>query len=261
MSEPLGDATGSIFTADYRVRFDEAGPDGRARTSTLLRYAQDVAWQHSEARGFDRDWYAVRGLAWVVRSVGLELLAPIGMGQRLRLTTRVIGHRRIWARRLAEAWPAEGRAGGPGPLARVITDWVILDARGRPVRIPSDFGRDFASPEVQGEIQHAAPPSGEPAPPFRVRVRPHDLDPVGHVNNAAYLDWLEEAFLANGIPGATANAAPAAEVPPRTATIEYLASAGPGDEVEVTTWRDTGSWQARMTTRAAEVLRASGAPA
>ena len=253
MSEPRGDATGSIFTADYRVRFDEAGPDGRARTSTLLRYAQDVAWQHSEARGFDRDWYAVRGLAWVVRSVGLELLAPISMGQRLRLTTQVIGHRRIWARRLAEAWPAEARAGATEPFARVITDWVILDSRGRPVRIPSDFGLDFASPEVQGEIQHAAPPSGAPGPPFRLRVRPQDLDPVGHVNNAAYLDWLEEAFLDD--------AAPTAFVLPRTTTIEYLASAGPGDEVEVRTWRDADAWQARMTTGGAEVLRASGTPA
>jgi len=38
----------------YRVRFDEAGPDGLLRTSTLLRYAQDLAAFHSAKRGFDR---------------------------------------------------------------------------------------------------------------------------------------------------------------------------------------------------------------
>ena len=34
-------------SAPYRVRFDEAGPDGLLRTSVLLRYAQDLAWYHS----------------------------------------------------------------------------------------------------------------------------------------------------------------------------------------------------------------------
>jgi acyl-CoA thioesterase FadM len=246
---------GTAFSADYRVRFDEAGPDGCVRTSTLLRYAQDVAWRHSEARGFDRGWYASRGLSWVVRSVSLEVLAPIGMGETLRLTTQVIGHRRIWARRLAEARSvpdqASGRGTDEGLLARVVTDWVILDGRGRPVRIPSDFGLDFASPEVHGDIQHAEAPAGDPSATMSIRVRPQDLDPVGHVNNAAYLDWLEEAHLAVGH-------APAVRDVPRSAVIEYLSSAGPGDDVEVLTWHRGDAWQARVTDAATEVLRASG---
>ena len=91
------------FMAGYRVRFDEAGPDGTTRTSTLLRYAQDIAWRHSEEMGFDREWYQAKALSWVVRGVELELHAPIRMGHTLRLATAVVGHRRIWARRLAEA--------------------------------------------------------------------------------------------------------------------------------------------------------------
>ena len=51
-----------VHEARYRVRFDEAGPDGHLRTSGLMRYAQDVAWQHSAALGFGRDWYLERGL-------------------------------------------------------------------------------------------------------------------------------------------------------------------------------------------------------
>ncbi|HYL40985.1 MAG TPA: thioesterase family protein [Candidatus Binatus sp.] len=247
----------TAFHADYRVRFDEAGPDGRIRTSTLLRYAQDVAWRHSEARGFDRAWYAARGLSWVVRSVSLEVLAAIGMGETLRVTTQVIGHRRIWARRLAEARrlrPGEPGSEPAGELAaRVVTDWVILDQRGRPVRIPADFGLDFASPEVHGDIQRAAEPDGDPDATLRLRVRPQDLDPVGHVNNAAYLDWLEEAHLA-------ARRASAVVGLPRTSVIEYVWSAGPGDDVEVQSWSDGHAWQARISNASTEVLRASGTP-
>ena len=69
-----------VHEASYRVRFDEAGPGGRLRTSGLMRYAQDVAWQHSTALGFGRDWYLERGLTWLVRSAELEVLAPIPMG-------------------------------------------------------------------------------------------------------------------------------------------------------------------------------------
>ena len=74
---------GTGFAADYRVRFDEAGPDGRIRTSTLLRYAQDVAWRHSEDLGFDRDWYAGRGLNWVARSGEPEVLGRVWLGAAL----------------------------------------------------------------------------------------------------------------------------------------------------------------------------------
>src|SRR5215213_5141450 len=74
------DGVDNGYLAGYRVRFDEAGPDGLVRSSALLRYAQDVAWRHSEHLGFDRGWYQARGLGWVVRGLELEVREPIPMG-------------------------------------------------------------------------------------------------------------------------------------------------------------------------------------
>ena len=256
------DAVGAAtFEAEYRVRFDEAGPDGRVRTSTLLRYAQDVAWQHSEDRGFDRAWYAERGLGWVARSVSIAVLGPVGVSDTLRVSTRVTGHGRVWARRLAEARRVEAGAPSSEPVARVVTEWVIVDGRGRPVRIPMAFGLDFASPEAQDGIQHAEGPVGPPTASLRIRVRPHDLDPVGHVNNAAYLDWLEEALLAAdaGRPArGTGQAIAGVAAVPRSAILEYLASVSSGDEVDVVSWLDGPAWQARIARGRLEILRASG---
>src|SRR5215213_9529268 len=110
------------FVAGYRVRFDEAGPDGRMRSSALLRYAQDVAWRHSEDLGFDRAWYTQRGRWWVVRSVELELKTAVPMGRTLRVATAVIGHRRIWARRFGECRLADGTL-----AATVTAVWLLLD--------------------------------------------------------------------------------------------------------------------------------------
>ena len=56
---------------------------------------------------------------------------------------------------------------------------------------------------------------------------------MAHVNNAAYLDWLDEALLDSGPAAAAAVAAI-----PRTVRIEYLLQAVPGTVVTGSTWRD-----------------------
>ena len=234
------------FRAGYRVRFDEAGPDGAMRPSSLLRYAQDIAWRHSERTGFDRDWYAARGFGWVVRGVALELGEAVPMGHTLRLSTAVIGHRRIWARRLCEC-----RLAGGELAARVTTDWVLLDGRGRIVRIPEAFGLAFANPELDEDILRVPKPVGAPATAIDLDVRGRDLDPLDHVNNAVYLDWLWEAREAAG-------AAWSAE-PLRTLRIEYLASAARGDTVTVELSGSPAAWTGVIRGAAdAQFVRAEG---
>jgi acyl-ACP thioesterase len=239
------------YLAGYRVRFDEAGPDGRVRTSALLRYAQDVAWRHSEHLGFDRRWYTRRGRWWVVRAVELEVLEPIAMGRTLRVATAVIGHRRIWARRVGEMRLSDG-----SPAASITTDWVILDDRGRLVRIPEDFGLSFSNPELAGgiiRVDQADPPPE--ASRLAVRVRPHDLDPMGHVNNAVYVDWIEEALAAAGLEWATTSL-------PRRCRLEYRASGALADQVVVRTWTTGEAWQVRIgRADGVEFVRATGSPA
>lgn len=238
---------GNGFLAGYRVRFDEAGPDGRMRISSLLRYAQDVAWRHSEHLGFDRGWYLARGLGWVVRGVELELGEPVPLGHTLRVTTAVIGHRRIWARRMGECRLADGRL-----AARVTTDWVLLDGRNRIVRIPDDFGIAFVNPESHGDILRIPPPAGTPAAALTLSVRRADLDPLDHVNNAVYVDWLTEALDAAGWRAAEEPAS-------RTIRLEYLASAAFGNEVTIELFGAAAAWSARIRrSDGAELLRAEG---
>ena len=235
------------FATAYRVRFDEAGADGRLRTSGLLRYAQDIAWQHSEDLGFDRRWYTDRGRWWVVRSVELRVLAPIAIGESLRLATAVIGHRRIWARRRGEFRLPDGT-----PAAVATTDWVLLDERGRVMRIPDDFGHAFPNPALLDDIIRVGPPEAPPdATTLDLRVRPSDIDPMGHVNNAVYLDWIEEAVAAT-------DGAPILSAVPRRVAIEYAASAEPGDEVRAAAWPAPAGWWIRITrpSDGADLIRA-----
>ena len=216
-------------TVAYRVRFDECGPDGNVRTSSLLRYAQDVAWIHSELMGFDRAWYGERGLAWVVRAMELAIVAPIPLGSVIDLSTEVAGFRKVWARRRSE-----GLVGGEA-VAWAHTDWVITDTRrGMPGRVPAEIQSAFLATTRGFEPARVPlPPPAADATWLALRARPQDVDPMGHVNNAAYVDYLEETLLAAG--GA---AAAVPRLVGRRVRLEYLAPAAPGSELRAALWPD-----------------------
>lgn len=74
---------------------------------------------------------------------------------------------------------------------------------------------------------------------YRIRVRPEEIDPIGHVNNVAYLDWMQQAAMAHssalGWPGDRYRQMGAGWVV-RSHAIEYRRSARDGDEIVVQTW-------------------------
>ena len=179
-----------------RVRFDEAGPDGTLRSSGLLRYAQDVAWIHSEGAGFGRDWYGARQLMWLVRSIVLDVEGAVEYGTTLTVTTEVLGFRRVWARRRSEDFRADAPA---SRVATMIIDWVLLGPSGTPTRVPPEILGAFPVELPSFEPTRVAVPSADDAVRHTLSVRPRDLDPMAHVNNAIYLDYLEEGVeLAGG---------------------------------------------------------------
>jgi acyl-CoA thioesterase FadM len=233
----------------YGVRFDEATPDGLAKTSALLGYLGDIAWRHSEVLGFPRVWYAERGLAWVVRGLDLTLVAPIYDGDEILVSTRIGGFRRVMARRRSELRAADGTLAGD-----VSVDWAMTDGR-RPVRIPDDFtgvpGIDLA-PFTPTRVDLA------PAPPraseLRLVPRLRELDPQGHANNGVYPDWLDEAV-------ATAGGVDDVCAPARRYRMEYLRAAGPGASLRSVAWRDGPGWAWRLADDAGDLVRGRLDPA
>lgn len=222
-------------SAPVRVRFDEAGPDGFLRTSVVLRYAQDLAWFHSALRGFDRDWYRERGLTWLARAAEVGVDREVRVGDELTGTTRVVGWRRVWARRRTDFVDATGAL-----VAWTHVDWVLLDARGAPTRIPIDFQPVFGAPDAGFPLARV-PLADSPADAITARfdVRPQELDPMDHVNNAVYADWLDEQVIAAG------GQADVRAIP-RLVRLEYARAAEAGASVEAVTWRGDDGWSCRI---------------
>ncbi len=233
----------------YRVRFDEATPDGLAKTSALLGYLQDVAWRHSEIFGFARAWYAERGLAWVVRAIDILLAAPIRDGDELWVSTRITGFRRVMARRLSELRAADGTSAGV-----VVVDWAMTDGHA-PVRVPGEItgipGVERSSFVPTRVDLLPTPPD---ARPLEIVPRLREMDPMGHANNGVYLDWLDEAVTAAGGVGDVRAAA-------RRYRVEYLRGAGHGAALRSIAWRDGTGWAWRLEDDVGDLARGRLGPA
>jgi acyl-ACP thioesterase len=232
----------------YRVRFDEAGPDGLLRSSGYLRYAQDLAWIHSESEGFGREWYGQRGLTWLVRGIELDVVGEVPYGNELIVSTEVIGFRRIWARRRSEFHAPDSER----PLALAITDWVLLNARGMPTRVPAEIADAFVDANTDfTPIRLDGSPPPTDAQTLELAVRRSELDPMAHVNNAAYLDYLDEQYFAN--------VEPRTPLPtPRRYRAEFIASAEPHTQLVGRMWQAGEACGYRLeSVTGSEMLRAS----
>ena len=87
------------------------------------------------------------------------------------------------------------------------------------------------------------------ASPREFRPRRSELDPMGHVNNAAYLDYMDEQFLGldrirHGLPV------------PRRYRAEFLFSAEAGAKVVGRGWEEGPIWTYELSTDERELFRA-----
>jgi acyl-CoA thioesterase FadM len=219
----------------FRVRFEEATVEHTVRSAVLLAWAADMAWQHSTLLGFGREWYSERGLFWLVRAIRLDVLRPIHVNQQVLMSTRVWGYRRIAARRHSEVRGDSGEL-----LARLEIDWVMTNDRGMPGRVPREMLAFVAEGAPTFEMLKVILPE-VPAGAFeqRLTVRRRDTDPMAHVNNSVYLDYMEEALEAAG-------GGPLLESVPRSYVIDYVSSAERNEELVGRTWRQGGGWAYRL---------------
>ena len=219
----------------YRVRFEEATASETMRTAIFLAWVADIAWQHSTLLGFGRDWYSERGLFWLVRAVRLDVLAPVHTYESVFVTTAVSGYRRIAARRHSEVRDPSGEL-----LARLEIDWVMTNDRGVPTRVPDDFQKFVVDGTAAFDMLKVALPATPPDALERAfQVRRRDLDPLDHVNNSVYVDYLEEALEAAG-QGVLVKATP------RRYEIDFVASAERDDRLLDRTWPIEGGWAYRL---------------
>jgi acyl-CoA thioester hydrolase len=224
-----------VYTARVGVRHHELDRFGRLHPAVYLRYLAEAAVEASAAAGFDAAWYAAAGTLWLVRRSTFRIAQPVRAGETIAIRTWVEDFRRVRSQR---RYVVYGDDDVPRVDAR--TDWVYVDAAsGRPRRVPAEMEAAFAPgvSQAREEMRVPAPPPG--AARVSHRVRAHELDALGHVNNAAYLDlagqavldalqetgWSVDRLLRHGVVPVLVEA-----------DLEYLDAARYGEALEIATW-------------------------
>jgi acyl-CoA thioester hydrolase len=227
------------YTATFRVHHYDLDAFGELRASAFARLLQQAATEASADAGFDDDWYDRAGAFWLIRRTTIEYHQPVRAWDTLRVRTWVADVRRVRSQREYEVYLGDENE----PVASGRTDWVYVE-RGsfRPRRVPQEIVEGLM-PDGLGPPLPRAPWTDDtrPASPFSTTrvVEFRDLDGLAHVNNASYLDYVEETALA----ASAASGWPLERVlalggcwRARLHDIEYLAEAVYGDALACASW-------------------------
>ena len=228
--------------SNLTVRHYECDAYGHVNNANYLRYMEHAAIEASAAVGFDDARYRSLGAVWLIHDTDIEYLQPLVAGDNVEIKTWVSDFRRVRSQRQYEF----RRAGSDVLAARAVTDWVYLDqATQRPTSVPPEVIAAYA-PDVTPEAmprQHLPAPPPLPPKPFTLhrRVEWRDIDMMGHVNNATYLNYMEEAAV-ESIEAFNWSMTRLKDediaIVARRHQIEYVQPAVLGDELLITTYLD-----------------------
>lgn len=227
------------YTRSFQVRYSECDMYEHVNNSHYLRYMAETAFDASAAAGYSMEKYKQMGRIWLIRENQVEFLKPLRYGDTFEVKTWVADFRRVQSLRKYEF----RLKGSEDLVAKGQTNWIFLDSEThRPATIPNELKTAFFP---EGPPDAAPPRDPFPAPPppppgtvtFKRQVAWSDLDPTGHVNNARYLEFLQEAIMEvyNAFDLADHENSVIAWVI-RKAHIEHLRQARFGDTLNITTY-------------------------
>lgn len=178
---------GRTYRTTRRIRLADRDATGRLRLDAVARFVQDVATDDVDETG----WGAPDHL-WVVRSMRIDVTTPPLEDDHVELLTWCSGTGTVAAgRRMSLVGDRGGRVDVDGV-------WIHLGPDARPQRIE---GFEIYAGSADGRLVTTKLDLLEPDRvmgrfPWHVRVA--DLDLMGHVNNAVYLEAVEECLARGG---------------------------------------------------------------
>ena len=212
--------SGRMFSTSRKVRLGDVTPKGRVRLDAVARYLQDIATDDSLDGNYSEPH------SWVVRRTQMWVTAFPTYLDEIALTTWCGALGSHWAERrtqircadevaieTAALWVrVDFKTMKPVPLSKEMTELLSSATSGRKISSRLEIGRN-----LQDLVSNNATSQDWP-------IRFSDMDAVGHLNNAAYWEVLEEYLGANS-----------GQRAPLKATVEHHGAIDPGNKVQIVT--------------------------
>lgn len=211
---------GRRFSVSRKVRLGDVTPKGRVRLDAVARYLQDIATDDSLDGTYSEPH------SWVVRRTQMWVASFPKYLDQIELTTWCGALGSHWAERRTQIKCNEKVAIETAAL------WVRVDFKTmKPVALAKDLvellepatgGRKISSRLEIGKNLPALTSNNATNQDWPIRFS--DMDAVGHLNNAAYWEVLEEYLGAHS-----------GQRAPLRATVEHHDAIDPGDRVRIVT--------------------------
>ncbi len=177
-----------MFTGEFTITDLQTDCFGRLKPSALLQLTQTVAGEH--CRQLQLTWQDMqeKNLFWAIIRHRVRITRLPLEGETVRLETWPMPTTRTAFPRCTVAVDSRGQE-----LFRTTALWVLMDTRTRAMVLPGKSGISLSGqlrgtePDMPGSLL----PGSFDRQTFR-QVCFTDLDLNGHMNNARYLDWIQD---------------------------------------------------------------------
>ena len=158
------------------------------KPSAILLYIQQTAGEHSDSFNLTYEALAEKGIFWAVIRHKIEITRLPRENEIITLETWPMPTTKVAYPRSTVAYDEQGNV-----LFQSICLWILMDLKDRSMLVPKKSGV-----EVDGFLRGNELPTPKSLPPQPLKQRyPRqvvfsDLDRNGHMNNARYLDWVQD---------------------------------------------------------------------
>ncbi len=181
-----------IWEYNFRVRSFDVAQNNKMTLTSISEYLQEVAGDHANTMGFGYRQVVLQQMAWVLSGIRIEVVRLPLWEEDIKIKTWLVENNRFTSRRDFQWYDQEGNV-----LINASTNWILLNTeRRRPVSI------DSMNFDVRLLPEQKATETGvqnlrfkmEDASITEYQVRYSDLDMVGHMNNAKYIQLLLDYY-------------------------------------------------------------------
>ena len=177
----------------HTISYFETDSTYMAKLSFLFQHLQNAAVMHSEKAGYQMDQLIQGGQGWVLNKMEMKIIRYPRYAETIDIATWSRGMKGVKAKR-------EFLVSANGDtLIAASSVWIFVDSvHMKIIRIPEDMESNYTI--------HADIALNENLEKWRavkdvtmdfqqnVTTRSSDYDPMGHVNNTVYFDFLETAI-------------------------------------------------------------------